>query len=212
MEKIYVLGVGPGSPDYLPPVTGSIAAECDLLIGGRRNLALFEGSSREKIEINGKLDEIFDLIRTRRQRGERIAILLSGDTGIYSLLPRLAKEFGRQGLAVYPGISAVQYLFARLGLCWHDACTVSLHGREPDDLLELATTSAKLVVFTDPKNTPAELCRYLTEAGLGNRKIYIGENLSYPEEKICQGRVKDFTGYSASELNLVLIAPEETDE
>ena len=204
MEKIYVLGVGPGAKSYLPPVTVEKAAGCDILVGGRRSLALFEDMKKETIEITGRLDPVIEVIRQKRD-GKKIAVLVSGDTGIYSFLPKLAGVFGRDALEVYPGISAIQYFFARLGLCWHEAGFISLHGRSLDDLALLAGNSKRLVVFTDPKHTPALICRRLVEAGLTEKRIYLGEDLSYPEEKISSGRPQDFTGYEASKLNLVII-------
>jgi len=145
VEKIYVLGVGPGAKAYLPPVTGEKAAECDILVGGRRSLALFEDLEKETIEITGRLDPVIEAIRQKRD-GKKIAVLVSGDTGIYSFLPKLGGVFGRDALEVYPGISAVQYFFARLGLCWHEASFISLHGRSLDDLARLAGNSERLVV------------------------------------------------------------------
>ncbi len=204
MEKIYVLGVGPGAKAYLPPVTGEKAAECDILVGGRRSLALFEDLEKETIEITGRLDPVIEAIRQKRD-GKKIAVLVSGDTGIYSFLPKLGGVFGRDALEVYPGISAVQYFFARLGLCWHEASFISLHGRSLDDLARLAGNSERLVVFTDPKHTPALVCCKLVEAGLTDKRIYLGEDLSYPEEKISSGSPEDFTGYEASKLNLVIV-------
>lgn len=206
MEKIYILGVGPGDPAYLLPAVVEKAAGCDVLVGGKRNLALFKDMGSEKIEITGRLAPVMEAIR-EKSLSKKVGVLVSGDSGIFSLLPRLVEEFGRENLEVYPGISAGQYFFARLGRCWHDALIVSLHGRPLEELAELAGGSQTLLLFTDPEHTPALICRRLVEAGIRGKKIYIGENLSYPDEKISAGRPEDFTGYSASDLNLVLIEP-----
>lgn len=210
MPKIYVLGAGPGSAAYLPQVTAELAGQCDVLVGGKRNLALFDGRGREVIEITGHLDPVIAEIR-EKSVSKRVGVLVSGDTGIYSLLPRLAKEFGRENLAVYPGISPVQYFFARLGRCWHETRMVSLHGRSLDDLADLARGDDTVVVFTDPDNSPAAVCRRLVEAGVTGVRVFIGEDLSYPEEKISTGRPEDFINYRSSDLNLVIIEPNSRD-
>ncbi len=207
MQKIAVLAVGPGSPDYLPPIIYEKAKSCDLLVGGKRNLALFNFSGQEKLEIAGKLDPV--LAEVKEKMGDRkVGILVSGDSGIYSILPRLVSKFGREVLDVYPGISAVQYLFARLGLCWQEARFLSLHGREVDDLADIVAAEDVVTLFTDRKNSPAVVCRILAEAGVKDKTIYIGEDLSYPTEKISRGRVEDFTEHSGSDLNLVVICSE----
>ena len=207
MEKIAVLAVGPGSPDYLPPLIYEKAKSCDLLVGGKRNLALFNFPGQEQLEITGKLDPVLAEVREKME-GCKVGFLVSGDSGIYSILPRLAGEFGRKALDVYPGISAVQYFFARLGLSWQDARFLSLHGREVDDLAEIVAAEDVVALFTDRKNSPAAVCRILAEAGVKEKTVYIGEDLSYPTEKISRGRVEDFTEHSGSDLNLVVIISE----
>lgn len=206
MQKIAVLAVGPGSPDYLPPVIAEEAGKCGVLVGGKRNLALFDFSGQEKLEISGKLDLLLKQIR-EKMADQKVGILVSGDTGIYSLLPRLVSEFGRDALDVYPGISAVQYLFAKLGLTWQAARFISLHGRSLDDLEDAAQSESPVVLFTDPGNSPALVCERLAAAGI-KKKVYIGEDLSYPTEKISAGYPEDFTSFSGSDLNLVVIVDE----
>ena len=207
MQKIAVLAVGPGSPDYLPPIIYEKAKGCELLVGGKRNLALFNFPGQEQLEITGKLDPV--LAEVKEKMGARkIGILVSGDSGIYSILPRLVSEFGREALDVYPGISAVQYFFARLGLCWQEARFLSLHGREVDDLADIVVAEDVIALFTDRKKSPAVVFRILAEAGVKDKIVYIGEDLSYPTEKISRGRVEDFLEHSGSDLNLVVICSE----
>lgn len=207
MYKIKVLGVGPGSPDYLPPLIMERARQCDLLVGGKRNLKLFDIPGQEQVEIKGRLAPVLDMIRAKAAFC-RVGVLVSGDAGIYSILPRLVETFGRQALEVYPGISAVQYMFARLGLTWQDARFYSLHGREPHDLLGLVASEKKVALFTDQKNSPAVVCRALAEGGVRNKLVYLGEDLSYPEEKISSGRPEEFFEFEGSDLNLVVIVDE----
>lgn len=206
MQKIAVLAVGPGSPDYLAPAVVKEAKKCTVLVGGKRNLALFDFPGQERIEISGKLDLLLKRIG-EKMADHKVGILVSGDTGIYSLLPRLVSEFGREALDVYPGISAVQYLFARLGLTWQDARFVSLHGRGLDDLEAVVDSESPVVLFTDPKNTPAFVCAKLVGMGI-KKMVYIGEDLSYPTEKISAGYPEEFVNFSGSDLNLVVIIDE----
>jgi cobalt-precorrin-7 (C5)-methyltransferase len=207
VQKIAVLAVGPGSPEHLTPAVSRQAAACDLLVGGRRNLALFNFPNQEKIEITGKIAPVIEQVK-EKMADRKIGILVSGDTGIYSILPRLVNVFGREALDVFPGISAVQYMFARLGLTWEKASFISLHGRECPDLAKALSSPLPVVFFTDRRNTPALVCRALVDAGLTAKKIYLGEDLSYAHEKISEGRPEDFLKYKSSELNLVVIVDE----
>jgi len=207
MNKTKVLAVGPGSPDYMPPLIMEQARQCDLLVGGQRNLKLFNIPGQEKVEIKGKLGSILKLIG-EKAASNQVGVLVSGDAGIFSILPRLVEAFGRQTLDIYPGISSVQYMFARLGFTWQGACLLSLHGRDLDDLPGLVVSENKMALFTDRRNSPSVVCRALAEAGLKNKKVYIGEDLSYPEEKISCGKPEDFFEFRGSDLNLVVIVDE----
>jgi cobalt-precorrin-7 (C5)-methyltransferase len=207
LNKIYVLSVGPGSPAYLTPAVIGAAKKCDLLVGGRRNLALFGNSGKETLEISGQLQPLFATVK-ERVADQTVGFLVSGDASVFSILPLLVKEFGLENLEIFPGISAAQYLMARLGLCWEETCLISMHGREPEDLAAWLGEPYPLIVFTDSRNNPGHLCRLLVEAGINNKIVYIGENLSYPAEKISAGRPEDFCEYCGSDLNLVVIVNE----
>ena len=39
-------------------------------------------------------------------------------------------------------------------------------------------------MLTDNKNTPQEIARQLSENGMGESTVYVGENLSYEDGKI----------------------------
>ena len=51
---------------------------------------------------------------------------------------------------------------------------------------------------------PAELCSKLTEAGLGDLKVWIGEKLSYKDEIILAGKAAEYTGYQFNSLSVML--------
>ena len=70
--------------------------------------------------------------------------MVSGDPGYYSLLDALRRDFPAKQIMVIPGISAMQYAFARLALPWHDAVLASFHGRPPaaQDIAISRTASA----------------------------------------------------------------------
>ena len=66
----------------------------------------------------------------------RAAVLLSGDTGLYSGAAQLRAALEKEGESVrfryLPGISSVAVLAAALQVTWGDAAILSTHGRERD--------------------------------------------------------------------------------
>ncbi|MEW5920902.1 MAG: precorrin-6y C5,15-methyltransferase (decarboxylating) subunit CbiE [Bacillota bacterium] len=212
MSRIYVLGVGPGGAGFVPPRTRKLALSCDLLIGGRRNLELFTSLAVEKREIGRDIDALLDFVAAV-YRQKRVGILISGDPGLFSLLAPLRRRFSPDVLEVVPAVSALQYLFARICLPWHDAAIFSLHGR-PRAMLarELAAAvrqHAKVGLFTDGRNTPALVCELLLQEGIRDRQVHIGENLSYPDEKLYRGSLEQCRGLAVGPLNVMVIIDEE---
>ncbi len=211
MSRIYVLGVGPGGAAFVPPRTVELAGSCDLLVGGKRNLSLFDGLTMEKREIGRDIPALLDFVEGC-YRERRVGILVSGDPGLFSLLGPLRRRFSAADLEIIPATSALQYLFARIAIPWHDAHILSLHGRRgktlAGELAEAVRQHTKVVLFTDGNNTPALVCELLLQQGVSNCKIYIGENLSYPEEKLYTGSLEDCRSLSVEPLNIMVILNE----
>jgi len=183
MNKIKIVGLGPGNLDYLLPICKKQIEGADILIGGRRNIESLEEMARGKEirYIDRHLKELVEYIM--KNTGKDIVMVVSGDTGFYSMLEFMKKNFHIKDLETYPGISSIQYLFARCNLSWFDALVKSVHGRE-FDFESLIPRYTYLGLLTDKKNTPREIARRLCEAGYHKKKIIVGEDLSYSYEKI----------------------------
>ena len=74
-------------------------------------------------------------------------------------------------------------MFAKISDYWYDAFVSSVHGKEFDYVAKLEEYG-KVGMLTDNKNTPQEIARQLAENGMGESTVYVGENLSYEDEKI----------------------------
>lgn len=203
--RVYVIGVGPGSGDYLLPVARQVAEECDLLVGGKRALRLFSYlKDKEKKEIRKNLEEVVAFINERRQT-QKVAVLVSGDPGLYSLLNFLRRHIPQEEIEVIPGISSVQLCCARSQTAWHDLRIISLHGREPRGLVEAVSNNQKVAILTDDRFTPARIARFLLESGVGNRKAIVAEDLSYPKERLVWGTLESFAQENSLGGNCVMV-------
>ena len=181
--RVYIIGIGPGAEDYLLPIAKSRIAKCDCLIGARRLLALFRDFGKEEVCIEGHLGKVIPYIKKYKHK-KRIAVLVSGDPGIYSLLGKLSKTLKPQEYVVIPGISTLQLAFAKIGESWNDAKIISLHGRKTDNLTSEIAACTKTFLFTDADFPPDMIAKRLLKDGLENRRAVILENLSYPNERI----------------------------
>ena len=182
-QQIVVVGIGPGEKEYLLPIAQEKVNQAEVLVGGKRALDLLAQPGQETREIKGSLQEIIDFIRARTN-SKKVAVLLSGDPGLYGMLNFLLKNFSPEELEVIPGISAMQMCFARLRLPWQDIKIVSLHGRSREQLLTWVRQYPQVAFFTDEKFQPQEIATFLQENGVKNKRVIVGENLSYPNERV----------------------------
>lgn len=199
LSPFYVIGVGPGNKDYLLPIAKKTIQKSDCLIGAKRSLLLFKNLRKEKILLEGHFDKIIPYIKEKRNK-KRIAVLVSGDPGLYSFLANIKKHFAKEDFIVIPGISSLQLAFSKIGEVWQDTEIISLHGRKTNNLAEKIKKHNKVFLFTDSEFPPEKIAEYLLKKGIKNKKAIVFENLSYPDEKITETNLKELSkmrGFSA---------------
>ena len=207
--QVTLAALGGGTPETMTAGCTAALEQAGCVIGAKRLLEQLPRGCTENRIAAIKPEAILDEIL--RQNTD-CAVVYSGDTGFYSgargLLPLLEKA----GIParVLPGVSSVQLLSARLGRPWQDWNLVSAHGTECG---VLAAVSAGRPAFflTGGVLGPAEICRRLTEAGLGTLPVVIGERLSYPDEAVTAGTAQELAAGTYAPLSVLLAeaAPRE---
>ncbi len=188
-NKIYIIGIGSGTEDYLLPVARREIENADCLIGGRRALRLFQPLHKEERLLEGNFEQVIPFLLGEREK-KKIAVLVSGDPGLYSFLGKISRVLKKEDYAVIPGVSTVQIAFARIGERWEDATLLSLHGRKVDDLAARVKNSMKTFLFTDSSFPPSRIASHLLEKGVENQRAIVMENLTYPDERIVDTDLK----------------------
>ena len=180
--KITVIGCGCGQESLTAEAAEAVRG-ADLLLGAPRLLAQFPAKTEKLPALTAQ--EIAGALQTKNF--ENACVLFSGDSGFYSgarmLLPLLPEGCDRR---VLPGISSLQLCAARLGEPWQNWRLCSAHGVACDPVAAVCH-GQKAFFLTGGKLGPAEICRELTEAGLGALPVEAGENLGTEEERIRRG-------------------------
>ena len=192
-NKINVVGLGPGNIKYLSTSGIECIKEAEIIVGSTRQLSDLKAiiSEKQEIYILGKLTELIAYLKENIER--KITIIVSGDTGYYSLVPYLSKNLSKDILNIIPNISSYQYLFSKLGENWQNFRLASVHGREFDYVKSIDDKDiAGLVLLTDDIQNPYEVSKNLYNNGIRNLTVIVGENLSYDNEKITILEIEDY--------------------
>ncbi|MEK6714518.1 MAG: precorrin-6y C5,15-methyltransferase (decarboxylating) subunit CbiE [Candidatus Omnitrophota bacterium] len=203
-NTVQIIGTGPGNRDYLLPIAKKAIEEADCLMGARRVLSQFNYPKKEKVYFEGHIDKITPFIKNNLGE-KKIAVLVSGDAGLYSFLGKISRAFKKKDYAVISGISSLQLAFAKIGESWEDAKIISLHGRKPQNLIEEAKNSRKMFLFLDAKFPPQKVARYLLDKGIKNKQAFVFENLSYPNERIIATDLKNLSKMDGFALCVMII-------
>ena len=192
-NKINVVGLGTVNIKYLSTAGIDCIKEAEIVVGSTRQLSDLKTIISEKQEIYtlGKLTELITYLKENIER--KITVIVSGDTGYYSLVPYLSKNLSKDILNIIPNISSYQYLFSKLGENWQNFRLASVHGREFDYVKNIDDKEiAGLVLLTDDIQNPYEVSKNLYNNGIRNLTVIVGENLSYDNEKITILEIEDY--------------------
>ena len=138
--ELHLVGSGPGDLSLLSGDAKAALSRCCAWVGYSLYLDLLEPLRRpDQVRFDGQLtrewDRCAEALRLAQQ-GAKVALISSGDSGIYGMaglaleLLLQQPEQERPSFAVHPGISAFQLAAARAGApLMHDFCCVSLSDR-----------------------------------------------------------------------------------
>ena len=173
-ETVFVVGLGPGGPQFLTAQAQSALAQAEVLCGYTVYLDLVRPYFPEKIfystGMTKELDRCRWALETARS-GKTVALVCSGDAGVYGMaspLLELAEDFPDVTVEVVPGLTAALSGGAVLGApLAHDFCVISLSDRlTPWPVIEKRLAAAALGDFCIALYNPSSKGRpdYLAKA------------------------------------------------
>ena len=224
---ITLLGIGMGSQKLLTVQGKNSLDQADLLIGARRMVDSVKRPGQD-VFVEYRSQEIRDYIDAHPEY-DNIVIVLSGDVGFYSgarkLLEvlcqdradlRVQRKNGSEKseeerdssaqnnteIEIQCGISSVVYFMSQIGLSWDDAKIVSAHGRGCNLISHICYTE-KVFSILGTSDGVAVLAEKLVKYGMGDVLLYVGENLSYENEKIFAKPASELTEYKGDPLSVI---------
>ena len=229
---IAILGIGPGDAAWRTPEANALLAGSDDIVGYRLYLDLLgraiAGKHRHDSDI-GQEQERVRLALDLAAEGRAVALVSSGDAGIYGLAALVFETIDREQrrdwsaveITVAPGISAMQAAAARTGApLGHDFCAISL-----SDLLtpwpvirariEAAVSADFVVALYNPRSARratqlAEAATILLEHRASDTPVVIARNLGRDGETHRILRLDELAAADVDMLSIILIGNRHT--
>ena len=205
-QKVSLVGIGMGAEKTLTLEGKQAFDEAELLIGAKRMTDAVQKPGQAVLH-EYRSDRIVEYIKAHPEY-RTVAIAFSGDVGFYSGAKKLVDFLGEE-VQVICGISSVVYFMAKIGLSWDDAKIVSAHGRKCN-LVSLIRHNRKVFSILGTEDGVAALASKLVYYGMGDVTLYVGENLSYENEKIFHDKAANLTEYRGDALSVVTAYNENT--
>lgn len=190
--NITLIGAGMGGWRALTQDALEALGQADAAIGAERLLGGLPPDLRAVKVAQALPEKVADAICLHPEWRD-VCVLLSGDVGFHSGAKRLLELLEDHDPRLLPGISTPQYFAARLRRPWQDFHLVSAHGVQCDILAEVLNHQTVLFLVGGDV-TPSTVATALCDAGLGRARMTVGENLSYPDERIVAGTAAELAG------------------
>jgi len=210
VPEIRLIGITPGQG--LSEEQQSLLAGCATAFVSPRLAGLLAGLPLAVRPIAPLAQALAD-IEARLGEGP-VAVLAGGDPLFFGIGRSLIARFGRAGLRIAPGLSAMQLACARFAEPWDDLLFISLHGRPADDLAARILPHPKVGCFTDGVNSPEAVARALLDAceNLKDQELAAGcrlrvaENLGTSDERLSEGSLAEIAAGTFSPLSVLLFS------
>lgn len=201
--QIVLLGIGMGNPAQITWEGIQALGKADALLGASRMVETGKALCRQffaqipvqqqqdwnphkQERITYKKEEMLSWLKEHPEI-RRPVLLFSGDTGFYSgaksVLELLQMHYPPSALHLLPGISSLSCFAAKIGHSWENAEHLSFHGRESKIDWSLSDGKEKFFLL-DGTQRLHQICRHLIAHGQSGATVWVGENLSYAEERI----------------------------
>ena len=208
--KIYIIGIGPGSSEYLTKKALDTVKMSNYTVGSTRAIDLFD-DVQNKIAFNVKdlLDKLEEGVQLACD-GNTVSILSTGDPGFSGVLNTVLrisdeKNFKKENIEVIPGISSLQLAAAKCHIQWDNANVMTFHGRENiEDILPVINNGKVTIAL--PSRKVKDMAQFLLDNGVEeDRNVVVCERLSYPDEKIVSSTLKDIANSEFTYMCIIII-------
>ena len=220
MGKVFAVGVGPGSPDYITEAVRKIIIGADVVVGYEYTLKTISNLIQDKkvhTITMGDQEKTYQQIKKDLSDGV-LVVPFTGDVNFSEseVVDRLIEIFG--DVEIVPGISSIQVAASKAKVPIDKSKVITMHvtASIEEKKLELQKAlidgySVILVPRPWPKNPekhfmPSEIAKYLKRNGFdtSKMKVHVFEALTTEDETGFEGVVEQLEGKEFSALSVMV--------
>ena len=220
MGKVYAVGVGPGSPDYITENVKKIILESDVVIGYKYTLNIISNFLQEKEVYEITMEDQEGMYQKISQElGDRVLVVpFTGDVNFSEseVVDRLIEIFG--DVDIIPGISSIQVAASKSKIPLDKSKTITMHvtisiESKKIELQKALVDGYNVILIPrpwpkDPEKhfMPSEIAKYLKQNGFdtSKMKVHVFEALTTENETSFEGMVDQLEGKEFSDLSVMV--------
>ena len=222
MGRVFAVGVGPGSKNYVTETVRKTVEKADVIVGYKYTLeAISDLIKDKKTHVITMADQEQTYQNVKNELGDgNLVVPFTGDVNFSEseVVDRLVEIFG--DVELVPGISSIQVAASKARVPLDKSRVITMHVTTPieEKKLELqkAVIDEQNVILIprpwpkDPQKhfMPSEVAFYLKKNGFDTSKIpvHVFESLTNGKEQTFSGFVSELEGKEFSDLSVMVIS------
>ena len=222
MGKVFAVGVGPGSQNYITEIVRKTIVSADIIVGHKYTLDIISSLIQDKkIHIITMEDQEKTYQQIKKELGDGVLVVpFTGDVNFSEseVVDRLIEVFGE--VEIIPGISSVQVAASKAKIPLDKSKVITMHVTTSIEEKKIELQKAMLDGFNiiliprpwpkDPKKhfMPSEVAIYLKKNGFdtSNIPVCVFESLTNGREQTFAGSMQELEGKEFSDLSVMVIS------
>ena len=220
MGKVFAVGVGPGSPDYVTEAVRKIIVGADVVVGYEYTLkTIFNLVQDKKVHTITMESQEKTYQQIKKDLGNGVLVVpFTGDVNFSEseVVDRLIEVFG--DVEIVPGISSIQVAASKAKVPIDKSKVITMHVTTSVEEKKLELQKALIDGYSvilvprpwpkDPEKhfMPSEIAKYLKQSGFetSKMKVHVFEALTTKDETSFEGTVEQLEGKEFSDLSVMV--------
>ncbi len=219
--KVYIVGVGPGNPEYITEKVKKIVEASDIIVGYRYTINtikhLIDGKDVRYVTLKDQEDVYAKVLDEIKDSNKICTIPFTGDANFSEseITDRLREIFGDANTIIEPGISSIQVAAARSKVALDKSRIITFHitgsiEKEQQRLLNALRDRENIIMLPRPWDfMPRDISVFAedNDIDISKFRVDIYEHLTLDDEIVTRTDLDDIPDKDYSDLTVMVIIP-----